>query len=347
MRRSQKSSTPIASHDVHKRRCALLFAGAAALVLLLCVLSLCIGAVALSPGQVLRALFAPDAMDKSYQIVAFVRLPRMLAALLAGSALAVSGALLQGVLGNALASPGTIGVNAGAGLAAMLLAVLLPASIALAPAAAFTGALAASLLVYLIAARAGASRMGLVLAGVAVSTFLGSLTDTVLTLFPDTQMHRIAFMIGGFSGVSMSAITFALPYILCGLAAALLCSHDLNVLALGEETASSLGMRAGRMRMLLIICSALLAGAAVSFSGLLGFVGLIVPHAARALVGYDHKKLLPMCILLGGGFTLACDLLARILFAPFELPVGIVLSFLGGPFFIYLLINRKRGRIYD
>ena len=204
-----------------------------------------------------------------------------------------------------------------------------------------------ALIVYGIACKTGASRMTIVLSGVAVSSFLGAFTDAILTFIPDTQMNRMAFLVGSFASASMEQVKFAGGCILLGVAAAMVLSYDMNVLALGEETASSLGMRTGLYRMAFLAIAALLAGSAVSFSGLIGFVGLIVPHAARVLVGQDNRYLIPLCALLGGAFTLGCDIAARTLFAPFEIPVGIVMSFLGGPFFIYLLLSRKGRRALD
>lgn len=320
-----------------------------ALILLLaalCVASICVGSVSLTPGQVWSALWRPDEAATATQIVRFVRLPRVLAAVLSGSALAVSGLLLQAVLGNALASPSTIGVNAGAGLMTLFVAAVLPQAVQWTPVAAFVGALGAALLVYLLAARGGASRMTIILAGVAVSSFLGAMTDTLLTLFPDAQMNRVAFMIGGYTGVSLAGMGFARLLIPAGLAAAWLMSYDLNILTLGEETARSLGLRTGLVRGAFLLLAALLAGCAVSFSGLLGFIGLIVPHAVRFFLGQDHRFLVPGCLLSGAAFALGCDLVARTLFAPYELPVGIVMSALGGPFFLYLLLRQKRGRLH-
>ncbi len=347
MRTWRVSSTRMPFPKESRRFRLLVIAGTGVLLLVLAAVSLCSGSASIPLDEVIRALFGGDQTEKFYQIVQFVRLPRTLAAILAGGALAVAGAILQAVLGNALASPNIIGVNAGAGLFTILLAAFFPQFIWFTPLAAFLGALAAALLVYLLAQKTGASRMTILLSGIAVSSFLGAVTDGVITLVPDTQAGRFAFLIGGFSGVSMDSLKLASLCILIGIGAALLFSYDLNVLTLGEETASTLGMRAGLTRMVFLILAALLAGSAISFAGLLGFVGLIVPHAARFFVGQDHRYLLPLCALLGGAFTLLCDLLARVLFAPFELPVGIVLSFLGAPFFLYLLFKQKRGRLHD
>ena len=230
---------------------------------------------------------------------------------------------------------------------AIILSALFPQWLGFSPLAAFLGALIAAALVYLIAVRTGASRMTIVLAGVAVSSILSAFTDTILTLYPDAQAGRTEFLIGSFSGVTMDNVKLAGACILFGIAACLVLSYDMNVLSLGDSTAMSLGMRTGVYQMIFLILAALLAGSAVSFSGLIGFVGLIVPHAARVLAGRDNRVLIPLCALLGGAFTLGCDILARVLFAPYELPVGIVMSFLGGPFFLYLLLRQKRGRLLD
>lgn len=319
----------------------------AAMALLGCaLLSMCVGAVALSPGQVWQALTG-RATGAVRQICLLVRLPRTIAAVLAGAALSVSGLILQTVLNNALAGPNIIGVNAGAGLFTLLLAAFFPSLLLFTPLAAMLGALVATLLIYFIASATGASRMTLVLAGIAISSFLGAMTDTVLTLVPEAQTSRMSFMIGGLSGVYMRQMLPAMAVIAAGMLLAFVLRRQMNVLMLGDEVATSLGLRTRAVRFALLLAAAMLAGGAVSFAGLLGFIGLIVPHAARFLIGYDQKALVPLCALLGAAFTLLCDLLSRVLFAPYEIPVGIVLSFIGGPFFLMLLLRQKRGRLYD
>lgn len=328
-----------------RREAILLVSGV--LLLVLAAASICMGAVPVTLRELAEALTTGETATSAGRIIWFVRMPRTLAAILAGSALAVSGAVLQTVLNNPLASPSIIGVNAGSGLFTIALAAFFPGAVRYTPAAAFLGALFAVFAVYGIARKTGASRMTIVLSGVAVSSFLSAFTDAILTFVPDTQMNRMAFLIGSFSGVSMDQVRFAAGYILFGVAVSVVLSYDMNVLALGEETAASLGLRTGLYRMVFLVTAALLAGSAVSFSGLIGFVGLIVPHAGRMLVGQDNRYLIPLCVLLGGAFTLGCDIIARVLFAPFELPVGIVMSFLGGLFFIYLLLSRKGRKSLD
>ena len=295
----------------------------------------------------MNAILGKETSPNVVNIVNFVRIPRTIAAILSGCALSVSGLILQTVLNNSLASPNTIGVNAGAGLFTVLTAAYLPDLLYLTPIAAFIGGMLSVLIVYFIAQKTGASRMAIILSGIAVSSFIGAITDTVLTLWPDTAISRIGFLIGGFSGVTMDSIK--LPSILIILASiiTLILSVDMNVLALGDETAASLGLNVSVYRFIFLVLASLLAGSSISYSGLLGFIGIIVPHTARFLVGHDNMVLTPVCGLLGSVFMVFCDLLSRVLFAPFEIPVGIIMSFLGGPFFIYLLLSQKRGRIYD
>ena len=195
--------------------------------------------------------------------------------------------------------------------------------------------------------RGGLGRTSLVLAGLAVSGILTAGVNTMRLLFPEGVTGADGFLIGGLSGGSLTAVGSALPYLAAGGVLALFLAPELNILALGEQTAASLGLPVGRTRLASILAAALLAGAAVSFAGLISFVGLLVPHIARRLVGVDHRVLLPACALLGAIFLLVCDTAARTLFAPYELPVGILLNVIGGVFFLYLLLGRKRGRVYD
>ncbi len=314
----------------------------ALLLVVFVLVSLLAGAASLSWQSLWAALGRQDSADTAYQILWYVRLPRTLAALLAGSALAVAGVILQAVLHNALAGPGIIGVNSGAGFMVLLAVVLFPAMPTLTVLAAFFGALLAAGLVYLIARKSGGSRLRIVLTGIAISAMLGALTDSLLTFFPEILASRSNFLIGGFSGANMSILAPSLVIIPFAIAVSIFFARDLNILALGEEVARSLGSPTKRYRLLFFALAALLAGSAVSFAGLIGFVGLIIPHIARLVLGSENRRIIPFAALLGAVFTLACDLVARLLFVPYELPVGIIMSFLGGPFFIYLLLVKRR-----
>lgn len=300
-----------------------------------------------TPARLWQALCAADAADPVWRILCFVRLPRTAAAVLAGAALGVAGALIQSVLNNAMASPNVIGVNAGAGLGALLAASLVPGAAALLPGAAFAGALAAALFIWMLAAVAGLSRTTLILAGVTVSSILTACMNTLKLLFPDAAVGSTAFLLGTLSGVTTAQVQRALPWLAAGFVLAALLAADLNVLQLGEDMAAGLGLPVARVRFAALLTAALLAGAAVSFAGLLGFVGLLAPHIARRLVGGDNRCLLPVTALASADLMLLCDVAARVLFAPFELPVGVLLSLVGGPFFLFLLLRRKRSRLYD
>ena len=310
------------------------------LALLACLLaaaaSLCLGAAGLSPSQLLDALRSGPGSTAG-RIFWYVRLPRTAACCLAGAALSVAGCVIQNVLANPLASPNIIGVNAGAGLAVTVCCALGAVSGWAMAGAAFGGAFAAVLLVSLGSRLAGGSRISTVLAGVAVNAFLGAVSDAVTNLVPEAGMLSSDFRVGGFGSVSHTRLIPAGLLILLALAVLLLLSNELELLSLGADTARSLGLNAGQMRMVFLALAALLCGAAVSFAGLLGFVGLIVPHAVRRFAGTECPRLLPLCALWGGAFVTVCDLLSRLLFRPQELPVGILLSLLGGPFFLWLL----------
>ena len=317
--------------------------GLCVLALVSALLSMCLGAVSVSLGDVLSALLGKGE-GAAVQIVRYARLPRTCGCLLAGAALAVSGAVIQSVLDNPLAAPNIIGVSSGAGLGAAICGALAPASAGALPPASFAGALAAVLLVLFIGEKTGASKLTLVLAGVAVSGMFGAGIDAIVTLAPDALAGYTDFRIGGLANLSMSRIVPAFWVILAALILVFSLAGELDVLLLGADTAQSLGLRYKPLRLVLLTLAAALAGAAVSFSGLIGFVGLIVPHIMRRLMGEDSLPLLAGCALGGAACLTICDLLARLLFAPYELPVGIVLSLAGGPFFLWLLIRQRGGR---
>lgn len=318
----------------------------AVLTLALAVLSLCLGAVEVTPAQVLQALFTNDPSEVSARVVLYSRLPRTCGSLLAGAALAVAGVLIQTVLANPLAAPHIIGVNAGAGLAVTISCAIAPMA-AVRPLAAFAGAMAGVLLVLLFAESTGASRITLVLAGVAISSIFSALIDAVTTLYPDALIGYTDFRMGGLAGVTMAKLAPAAVLIGISLVLAFSLSGLLDVLALGPETAQSLGLSVRPTRLLFLTLAAALAGSAVSFCGLVGFVGLLVPHGVRSVVGEESRPLL-LCSALGGAVLMTlCDLVARTVAAPFELPVGTILSILGGPFFLWLLVRQRGGRTHD
>ena len=320
---------------------------AALFLVIAAALSLCLGAAGLSLSRLWKALLSGPDSSAAARILWYARIPRTAACILSGAGLAVSGAVIQKVLNNSLASPGIIGVNAGAGLAVSLCCAAGIYAGWLVAGAAFAGALCATFLVVLTARKSRASRTTVVLAGVAVTACLNAVTETVITMVPDAALASQDFRVGGFHAVNQLRLLPAGILILLALGAVCTLTNELELLSLGDETAHSLGMRVSLTRNILLTLAALLAGASVSFAGLLGFVGLIVPHIARKLIGGESGRLIPFCALAGGGFVTLCDLIARTVFSPYELPTGILLSFLGGPFFVWLLLKKKEAHKND
>lgn len=326
-----------------KRSYRLFMAGAVLAVLICGVLSLMLGTVDFSLSQVVEALGGRgDRVTEN--ILRYSRISRTLGCLLAGAALAVSGAVLQSVLANDLASPSIIGVNAGAGLGVAVACALGSLSGLAVSTAAFLGSLAAVTLIAVFARASLASRATVILGGVALNSVLGAIREAIGVLDPDVTMLAAEFRVGGFSSVTYARLVPAAVMILGALAVLMTLLNELDVVSLGDDTARGVGLKVGKYRILFLILAALLAGAAVSFAGLLGFVGLIVPHFVRRLVGSESRRLLPAAALVGGAFVCGCDLVARLLFRPYELPVGIVLSVIGGPVFVWMLVRLKGGR---
>ena len=318
----------------------------AAAVLLGCtaVLGIVIGSTSVGIDDVLALAFGADADQTAANVIWNIRLPRVLAALLAGAALAQAGALIQAALDNPLASPNIIGVNAGSGFFVLLAACTFPNAFGLAPVAAFLGALCVAGLIFAVAGLGGSSRLTVVLAGMAFTSIFTAGMNTILIVNPDAYVGASGFLIGGLSGVKLDELIVPSCAICAVLVLGLLQGTQLNLLSLGEHQAHSLGLNVRRTRLVALVSAAALAGCAVSFAGLIGFVGLIVPHLVRFFVGHDNRWVLPLSAACGAAFVVLCDLLSRIMFAPYEVPVGILMAFLGGPFFIYLILkNRRRG----
>lgn len=276
-----------------------------------------------------------------------IRFPRIVLAGLVGAALALSGAAYQGLFRNPLADPYLLGVASGAGLGATLvLTAKIPVEwygLNLLPAAGFVGGLLAVSVAYGVARRSnGLSRTTLILSGVAVAS-LASAIKSLLLLRSDPDVRPVlAWLLGGFTGVHWQDVRIILPYLLIGVFAVLAHGRILNLLQLDEDEAKSLGVNVERVKRVVVAAASLLTAAAVSVSGLIGFVGLIAPHAVRLIWGHDYRFLLPMSILVGSAFLILADLAARTLVSPSELPVGVVTAFCGAPFFLYLL--RRGGR---
>jgi len=325
-----------------KRSFAILFAALCILTALCAFACLCLGSAKLRFTQVLDGLLRTEPHSPEAQILWSVRLPHTAGCFLAGLALALSGLLLQSVTGNPLAGPNIIGVNAGAGFAMVLTMALAPMAYRFVPLFAFLGAFGCTVLIVFVARKAGGSRVTIVLAGVAISTLLNAGISLFKLIDPDLAVSYSHFSVGGVSGVIFSDL--ALPAMIIGLCTviAIILSGRLNLLCLGDTIALSLGVRVKALRTAALILASALAASAVSFAGLLGFVGLMVPHMARKLLGSsDVRKLLPVCTLLGACLVMLSDLLGRTLFAPSQIPAGIVTALLGAPFFFILLLKRR------
>ncbi|MDD5936462.1 MAG: iron ABC transporter permease [Clostridiales bacterium] len=317
-----------------------------AALILISFLAICVGSVSIPLSDVFYAIFDRDVLSVNQLIIHSVRIPRVLGAALAGVGLSVSGVLLQLVMNNSLAAPNIIGVNSGAGLAVLCVLVFYPSYYYAIPFSAFFGALIASLFVYLIAHTSSVSKVTVVLAGVAVSSLLNAVINAILLFFPNASIDVSSFMYGSLSGLTYSSISLPALLVIMIIILLFFLRNTYNILQLGDSLARSLGLRVNAIRFILILCSAMLAGSIVSYTGLLGFVGLIVPHIARRIVGYDAKRLIPFTAILGAFVVVASDLIGRILFIPYEIPVGIIMSFLGSPYFIYLLIRCRGGKTH-
>ncbi|PWA08172.1 iron ABC transporter permease [Pueribacillus theae] len=302
--------------------------------------SIHVGSVKIPIAELWQYLLSPDKEGAMRDIVWNIRLPRNVAAALVGSSLAVSGALLQGVMRNPLADPQIIGVSSGAGLGAMLIIILFPEYIHLVPPFAFVGATIAVFLVYVLAWRNGLQPTRIILAGVAIAAFFGAGTSTLMTFYNDRVHGAISFMVGGLASKNWPEVELILPYVIVGLVLAMFSARKMNILILGDSTAKSLGQNVELTRILITIIATLLAAAAVSVAGLIGFVGLIVPHISRLLFGNDYRILLPVSAFLGMIILTLADMISRLIFSPFEVPAGVVMGLVGAPFFVYLL--RKR-----
>lgn len=322
----------------NKRRWLAIFAVPA--ILIVSLYGVASGSVFIPLPEIIKALNGSG--DEAYHTIIWnLRLPRVLVGLLAGACLAASGTLLQGVMRNPLADPGIIGVSAGGGLAAVIALVLFPQFSYLLPAFAFGGALISALLIYLLAWDGGSSPVKIVLAGIAVNALLGAVMNGIMVLHTDRIQSVIPWLAGGLSGRSWPHLAFMLPYAAIGLLLTPFAAKASNLLMLGDQSAQSLGQHVERQRFLIIVLAALLAGTAVSVAGLVGFVGLLVPHALRLVIGEDYRYLLPFSIAGGGVLMVLADTMARSWFDPLELPAGILLACVGAPVFLVLLKKRK------
>ncbi len=325
----------------------------AMLLILASLVSVTLGPVNIPAVQVAAVVLAPLGLEVApYSrteelVVEQLRLPRIIVAALVGMALGIAGATMQGLFRNPMADPGIIGVSAG-GAAGAVLSIALGLSrlffLAL-PLFAFLGAMGAAFLVYGIAIAGGRVSMAtLLLAGVAVSAFLGAVISAVLVLVPSNEALReiLFWLAGGLDSRSWDHVHLSAPLILAGSALIVILARDINLLMLGDDDAKSMGVRVGVIRPILIAAASLVTGVAVAVSGTIAFVGLVVPHMLRLVFGPDHRVLIPVSALGGASFLVIADTLARVVVQPAEFRVGIITAFVGAPFFIFLLVHNRR-----
>lgn len=338
-----------------RRKLALSTAALVCGALLVAALGLASGAASIAPGRIPAILVGAASADPREALVLMnIRLPRLLLGFLVGAALAVSGAMMQGLFRNPLADPGLVGVSSGAGLAAAATIVLgerflaptigLPGHLLL-PLGAFLGGLAVTLVLYAIATREGRTSIAtMLLAGIALGALAGAGTGLLTYLGDDAQLRDLTFWsLGSLGGATWAKLAIASAIILPVLAATPALARGLNALSLGEGEAYHLGFPVQRLKAAVILLVAAAVGASVAAAGAIGFVGIVAPHVLRLIVGPDHRLLLPLCAVLGGALLTVADLVARTLVAPAELPIGIVTAAIGAPFFLWLLLRRDRA----
>ncbi len=319
-------------------------------VILVLLFSLMVGSVRVSPGRTIQVLYqfflghGETEMEMERTIILSLRLPRALLAGMVGAGLSVSGAIFQALLRNPLADPYILGVSSGSAVGAILAILLGFGSLSFGlPFASFVGALLTIGVVFYFGKQEGRMHPNiLLLAGVITGSFLSAIIMFFLSISQKEELHTILFwLMGDFSFANPQSVLIILPYLAGGFGVLYRRSRHLNLILSGEENAHQLGVDVERLKILSYLCASLITAASVSLCGLIGFVGLIIPHSARLLFGPDHRLLLPAASLIGASFLILCDTLARTLLSPVELPVGVITAAFGGPFFIYLLRKRK------
>ena len=299
-----------------------------------------IGSVNLKIGDMLSALINGD-NEMISTIVLKMRLPRNILAVLVGANLAISGCLLQAVMKNPLSDPGITGVSSGASLFAIIILLLLPEYTGILPLVAFIGGAIACIIVYSMAWKNGLKAIRVVLAGVAVNAVIGGFISLLTTLYSDRIQSALLWLNGSLAAKTWVDVRLVAIYSLIGLTLSIFCIRGANVLSLSDESATNIGFNVNKTRMLLSAVAVFLAATSTAIVGIISFVGLIVPHISRMIIGSDHKYTIPFSMVMGGIVLLVADTVARTILGSLELPVGVVMSIVGGPFFLYLL--RKKG----
>ena len=336
-------------------RPAVYFAAAAGLLGAAAAAGVVVGSTALSWETIARVLgmhllgFSGEGVSEADEVIVWtIRLPRVLVAALSGASLAAAGAAMQGLFRNPLAEPSVVGVSAGAGLGAVLAFVTgLAAQSALwLPLCAFAAAMLTLLGVYALAAQGGRAPVAaLLLAGIAVGSFLTAMSSLLISMnFVDWQVAAeiLYWMMGGLDSRSWVHVRIALPFTLAGCALTLWFARDLDLMLTGEEASASLGVDAQALKRGVLAAAAVLTASSVAVSGILAFVGLVVPHIVRLLLGPPHRILFPASMLTGAAFLIGCDILARTIYGPMEIRLGVITAAIGAPFFLWLLHARRR-----
>lgn len=311
-------------------------------VLFILAFVLCIfGSVKFELKEILLSLFGKG--NNLLNVIVYeIRLPRNLIAVLVGAGLSVSGMLLQSVMKNPLADPGITGVSSGASVVAIIILLVIPSFSYGLPIASFLGGLIACMLVFLLAWKdGGISPSRIILSGVAVNAVFGSIISIFTIFYSDRIQSALLWLNGSLSQKTWSDFKLLSIYVIIGLILALFCIKPANILALGEKTILNLGFNITYLRLFVSIVGVFLAAVCTSIVGIIGFVGLVIPHICRMIVGYDYKYSLPLAISFGGIIVLLADTLSRVIGGSIELPVGIIMSLLGAPFFLYLLRKKK------
>ncbi|WP_310605591.1 FecCD family ABC transporter permease [Anaerosporobacter sp.] len=312
------------------------------LLLVVVAVSISVGSVSVPIRQIIDSVI--NGTGGSGGIVRDIRIPRVVMGLLVGANLAVAGVLLQGVMGNPLADPGITGISSGASVVVMLVMLYFPKASASIPLYGFVGSMLACSIIYLLAWKDGIAAIRIILAGVAVNAVLGGVTSMISILNSENLTGVLSWLNGNLGKKGWSDVRMLLIYTMVGLVCVIPLSKSCNLLALGDKNAKSLGYNPNVLRILISLVAVFLAGISTAYVGVIGFIGLVVPHISRMIMGTDHKVLLPFSALLGSTLLVLADTLGRTITAPYEIPVGIVMTIIGGPFFLYLL--RKDQRRY-
>lgn len=313
-----------------------------AMLLGLFLLSVNLGSISVSPGELFRGIFVQ--YDEQVAIIWDLRLPRIIIAVLSGASMAVSGALFQAVMKNPLADPGIIGISSGAAFTALAVTMFFPALFFLGPVFAFAGGIVSFMIIYSLAWRSDLHPLRLILVGVAVNAVFTGLIQALEYLSAGNQTVAAAVVNANIAMKTWADVELLSVYAVIGLAVSLLVTSQCNLLLLDDKTVRNLGVHVNRLRIIVSVAAVLLASITTAVAGVIGFVGLIGPHLARLFVGSDHRRLLPFSMLLGGFIVLLADTVGRRLLYPHEIPAYIVMAVVGGPFFIFLLL--RSGKYY-